>query len=137
MHCAASCCNAPPACPSPTLSILDRLGVFDALDAIEGRAGLTLCVRPGEGTEPADLLERVGVRLATAAEQTTLDGIDAVLAPAGCEAVLQQVAVAVQRGIPVLASDRVAWQTGPPPAEVGAWMRARLMAAEPPAGASD
>ena len=85
----------------------ERNGLTQALVAMEGIAGATLLVRPGEGT-PAELLARPVVRASTAREREQLAGIDLVLAPALCESHPPDVTLAAATGVPVIATSRAA-----------------------------
>jgi hypothetical protein len=86
---------------------LARGGLREALAALEARPEWSLWVRPAEGTDAARL-EHPRVRRVTAEAQRTLAGVDVVLAPAWCEAHPPELARAVARGIPVIATDRAA-----------------------------
>jgi hypothetical protein len=89
-----------------------RHGTMEALAAVRARPHLTLLVRPGEGMEPADLLAHPQVAAASEDERRHLRGVDVVLAPAWCEAYLDEVALAERAGVPVVATLRGAgWVT--------------------------
>jgi hypothetical protein len=89
-----------------------RHGTVEALAAVAARPDVTLLVRPGEGMEPRDLLAHPQVAVASEDERRHLHNIDLVLAPAWCEAYLDEVATAGARGIPVVATLRGAgWVT--------------------------
>lgn len=106
--------GAPAAIQSPPRTVLlagtaaARHGSNEILAAIEKRSDVTLLVRPGEGMEPANLLQCSKIRVATTAERTTLAGIDCVVAPALCESHLPELAHASALGIPIIATDRAA-----------------------------
>lgn len=85
-----------------------RNGSFEALAALERSPDVTLLVRTGEGLEPADLLQRPRVQVATEAERKSLEGVEAVLAPTWCESYPEEVTLAAARGIPVFATARAA-----------------------------
>lgn len=101
-----------------------RHGTVEALAAVRARPGLTLLVRPGEGMEPPDLLAHPQVAVVSEDERRQLRGVDVVLAPAWCEAYLDEVALAERAGIPVVATLRGAgWVTSVAaitPGDVGA-----------------
>ncbi|WP_224244144.1 hypothetical protein [Hyalangium gracile] len=84
---------------------LARGGLREALAAIEARPQWSLWVRPAEGTDPKHL-HHPRVRRVTAEVQRTLHGVDVVLAPSWCESHPPELARAVARGIPVIATDR-------------------------------
>jgi hypothetical protein len=86
---------------------LARGGLREALAAIEARPQWSLWVRPAEGTDPRHL-KHPRVRSVTAEVQRTLQGVEAVLAPSWCESHPPELARAVARGIPVIATDRAA-----------------------------
>jgi hypothetical protein len=89
-----------------------RHGTMEALAAMAARPHLTLLVRPGEGMEPADLLAHPQVAVASDDQRRHLRGIDLVLAPAWCEAYLEEVAVAGNLGVPVVGTLRASgWVT--------------------------
>ena len=79
-----------------------RGGSYEALRVLDALPSLTLLVRAGEGLEPAALLAHPRVRRASARELTTLDGVDAVIAPAWCESHPPEVALARARGLPAI-----------------------------------
>lgn len=83
-----------------------RHGTVEALAAVAARPHLELLVRPGEGTEPRELLAHPRVVPATDAERRHLHGVGLVLAPTWCEAYLDEVARAAALGIPVVATGR-------------------------------
>jgi len=85
-----------------------RNGSFEALAALERLPALTLLIRAGEGLEPEGLLRHPRVRAATKAERQTLEGVDAVLAPAWCESYPEEIPLAAARGVPVIATARAA-----------------------------
>jgi hypothetical protein len=85
-----------------------RSGLAEALALAESLPTATLAIRAGAGLEPNDALRRPRVRMATPIERTHLEGIDLVVAPAWCEGVLPEVALAASLGVPVIATDRVA-----------------------------
>lgn len=84
---------------------LARGGLREALAAVEARPQWSLWVRPAEGTDPQHL-SHPRVRRVTEKEQRALLGVDAVLAPSWCESHPPELARAVARGIPVIATDR-------------------------------
>jgi hypothetical protein len=86
---------------------LARMGVREAVAALDARPEWSLWVRT---TEDSDLLhlEHPRVRPVTAQVQQGLAGVDVVLAPAWCESHPPELARAVARGIPVIATDRAA-----------------------------
>ena len=88
-----------------------RHGIDTALAAAR-RAGMTLVVRTGEGTEPADLSSLPGV--------ATDDGpVDAIVCPAVCETYAPELAISA---IPVIASPMAALDgAGPDPYDAGAF----------------
>lgn len=81
-----------------------RHGTVEALAALAGFPQITLLVRPGEGLEPASLLQSNQVRIATTQEFDQLQGVHAVFAPAWCESDLPEVQRAQQQHIPVIAT---------------------------------
>jgi hypothetical protein len=85
-----------------------RNGAREALAAVTGLGDVELLVRAGDGLDPPDLLRRRGVRAASAAEQHSLDGVHAVIAPAWCECDPPEVPLAARLGVPVLATARAA-----------------------------
>ncbi len=89
-----------------------RHGIDTALAATR-ELGLTLVVRPGEGTEPADLTRRPGVA-------TDDDPVDAIICPAVCETYAPELRVS---GTPVLASP-AAGGSGPEGFDVAGWIAA-------------
>lgn len=101
-----------------------RHGAVEALAAVGARPRLTLLVRPGEGMEPRDLLAHPQVAVASEDERRHLRGVDVVLAPAWCEAYLDEVALAERLGVPVVATLRGAGWVTPvaaiTPGDVGA-----------------
>lgn len=86
---------------------LARGGLCEALAVLEARPGWRLWVRPTEGTDPRPL-KHPRVERVTAEAQHGLRGVDAVLALSWCESYPREVASAVARGIPVIATDRAA-----------------------------
>jgi hypothetical protein len=82
-----------------------RNGIFEAIEATR-RAGLTLLVRTGEGSERVFLQGHPHVREATTVEREQLAGVGVVLAPAWCESHSREVEVAARLGVPVVATDR-------------------------------
>ncbi|MBU8899315.1 hypothetical protein DRW03_04760 [Corallococcus sp. H22C18031201] len=86
---------------------LARMGAPEALAALEARPEWTLWVRPSEDSDLMRL-EHPRVRVVTRQQQQALDGVDAVLAPAWCESHPPELARAITRGIPVIATDRAA-----------------------------
>jgi hypothetical protein len=82
-----------------------RTGLDAALAARDRHPGLRLRVRVGDGTEPADLLRRAGVE---AIAGDPMAGALAVIAPAWCESYPPEVAAAIGRGVPVIASPAAA-----------------------------
>ena len=84
---------------------LARGGLREALAAVDARPQWSLWVRPAEGTDPKHLAHP-RVRRVTEKEQRTLEGVDVVLAPSWCESHPPELARAVARGIPVIATDR-------------------------------
>ena len=86
---------------------LARSGLRESLAALDARPEWSLWVRPSEGTDPRHL-SHPRVRKVTAELQRTLQGVDAVLAPSWCESHPPELARAVARGIPVIATDRAA-----------------------------
>jgi hypothetical protein len=87
---------------------LTRSGLGEALAAIEDRPQWRLWVRPTEGT-PAELLRgHPRLERVSAASLQTLEGVDAVIAPALCECHPPELAHAAQLGIPIIATDRAA-----------------------------
>ncbi|MBJ6759285.1 hypothetical protein JGU66_00830 [Myxococcaceae bacterium JPH2] len=86
---------------------LARMGAPEALAALEARPEWTLWVRPAEDSDLMRL-EHPRVRVVTAQQQQALDGVAAVLAPAWCESQPPELARAIARGIPVIATDRAA-----------------------------
>jgi hypothetical protein len=104
-----------------------RHGTFDLVEAIGARTDVTLLVRPGEGTEPADLLARPWVRVATSAQRARLVGVDLVVAPAWCETAPPELETARALGVPLLASNRAgARGEGPEPHAMVDALRAAL-----------
>lgn len=101
--------RAPDARPVALLAgpALARGGLREALAAIDARPQWNLWIRPAEGTDSGHL-SHPRVRQVTAEEQRTLQGVDVVLAPAWCESHPPELARAVARGIPVIATDRAA-----------------------------
>ena len=95
-----------------------RAGAAEALALVESTPDLTLLVRPGEGTEPRQLLEHPQVRPSTPQERATLDGVELVIAPSWCEANPPELARAVSARIPVVATTRAAGHWDPD--EIGA-----------------
>jgi hypothetical protein len=94
-----------------------RHGVDTALAAARA-LGLTLVVRVGEGTEPADLATRPGV---------TVDAgpVDAVICPAVCETYADEVRAARAAGVPVVASPGASADArGPDPFDADAFAAA-------------
>jgi hypothetical protein len=85
-----------------------RNGAREALEAITQLGDVELLVRAGDGLDPPNLLRRRGVRVATAVEQRSLDGVHAVIAPAWCECYPPEVPLAARLGVPVLATTRAA-----------------------------
>ena len=83
-----------------------RGGSNEAMQALERRPHLTLLVRPGEGTEPPELLSHPQVRVASRSEREQLAGVDAVLAPAWCESHPVEVELAAALGVPVIGTTR-------------------------------
>lgn len=81
-----------------------RNGTHEALALLEAHPGAVLLVRRGEGSEPAALFAHPRVRESTEHERATLEGVDAVLAPAWCECDPPEVRVAFARGVRVIAS---------------------------------
>ena len=100
----------PPGRPRVLLAGLatTRNGSREALAAVTELGGVELLVRVGDGVDPPDLLRRPGVRAATAAEQRSLEGVHAVIAPAWCEGYPPEVPRAARLGVPVLATARAA-----------------------------
>ncbi len=90
-----------------------RNGVVAAVHAAEA-VGAELLARGGPGAEPPHLLARPHVRTAHG-RVASLDGVDAVLAPAWCESYAPEVTAATRAGIPVIATRRGA---GPVVADV-------------------
>jgi hypothetical protein len=89
-----------------------RHGTMEALAVVAARPHLTLLVRPGEGMEPADLLAHPQVAVAGDDQRRHLRDVDLVLAPAWCEAYLEEVAAAGGAGVPVVATLRASgWVT--------------------------
>ncbi len=84
---------------------LARGGLREALAAVDARPQWSLWLRPTEGTDPKHL-DHPRVRRVTEKEQRTLQGVDVVLAPSWCESHPPELARAVARGIPVIATDR-------------------------------
>jgi hypothetical protein len=84
-----------------------RGGLREALAALDARPGWSLRVRPSEGTNLA-LLAHPRVQQVNAKEQQRLEGVDVVLAPAWCESDPPELAHAVARGLPTIATDRAA-----------------------------
>ena len=82
-----------------------RNGIFEAVEATR-RAGLTLVVRTGEGSEQALIQGYPHVREATVVERERLAGVGVVLAPAWCESHAPEVELAAALGVPVIATDR-------------------------------
>jgi hypothetical protein len=101
-----------------------RHGTLEALAAVRARPHLTLLVHPGEGMEPQDLLAHPQVAVASEDERRHLRGVDVVIAPAWCEAYLDEVAMAERLGVPVVATLRGAGWVTPvaavTPGDVGA-----------------
>ena len=101
-----------------------RHGTLEALAAVRARPHLTLLVHPGEGMEPQDLLAHPQIAVASEDERRHLRGVDVVLAPAWCEAYLDEVATAERLGVPVVATLRGAGWVTPvaaiTPGDVGA-----------------
>jgi len=85
-----------------------RSGVVEALGAVAALPGAVLLVRPSDAMEPAGLLARASVRLASPSEVSRLAGVDAVIAPAPCESYPPEVARAAALGVPVIATRRAA-----------------------------
>ncbi|ADO75946.1 hypothetical protein [Stigmatella aurantiaca] len=86
---------------------LARGGLREALAALDARPEWRLWVRPTEGTDVA-VLKHPRVQQVTEQVLRTLRGVDVVLAPSWCESHPPEVALAVARGIPVIATDRAA-----------------------------
>ena len=84
---------------------LARGGRREALAAVDARPQWSLWVRPAEGTDPQHLAHP-RARQVTEKEQRTLQGVDVVLAPSWCESHPPELARAVARGLPVIATDR-------------------------------
>lgn len=82
-----------------------RNGIFEAVEATR-RAGLTLLVRTGEGSERVFLQSHPHVREATTVERDQLAGVGVVLAPAWCEGHPPEVTLAAARETPIVATDR-------------------------------
>lgn len=97
-----------------------RSGFVEAFSAVAGVSGATLLVRPGGGTEPRTLLASPNVQIVSRAQQLSLDDVDCVVAPAWCESYPEEVRLAVQRGIPVIATSRAAGPCDVPLVEPGA-----------------
>ncbi len=76
-----------------------RGGSIETLAALDELPGISLVLTPGEGLEPAHLLRHPRVRTATLAEREQLEGIDAVLAPAWCEAYPRELTLARRLGV--------------------------------------
>lgn len=85
-----------------------RGGLLEAVEVIRRMPGAQLLVRGGEALQPADVLNVAGVRISTDQERAALHGVDAVLAPAWCEAYPEEVPRAAAVGIPVIATARAA-----------------------------
>jgi len=85
-----------------------RAGTYEVLAALDALPTATLLVRAGEGLEPAELLTHPRVRIADAATERTLDGVDIVVAPTWCELHLPQLAMAATLGVPFVATERAA-----------------------------
>ena len=83
-----------------------RSGLLEAVAAVRRLPGTRLLVRGGEALEPRWVLDEPGVRISTAQERATLEGVDAVLAPAWCEAYPDEVPLAAANGIAVIATAR-------------------------------
>ncbi len=84
---------------------LARGGLREALAALDARPGWSLWVRPTEGTD-ATHLSHPRVKRVSAEAQRSLQGVDVVLALSWCESYPVELAHAVARGLPVLATDR-------------------------------
>ncbi len=101
-----------------------RHGTLEALAAVRARPHITLLVHPGEGMEPQDLLAHPQVAVASEDERRHLRDVNVVLAPAWCEAYLDEVALAERLGVPVVATLRGAGWVTPvaaiTPGDVGA-----------------
>lgn len=94
-----------------------RHGIDTALAAAQ-RLGVTLVVRSGEGTEPADLASRA--RVADVAHDR--DPVDAIICPAVCETYAPELRAT---GIPVIASPMASRDgRGPDPFDADALARA-------------
>ncbi len=94
-----------------------RHGIDTALAAAQ-RLGVTLVVRSGEGTEPADLASRAGV--ADVAHDR--EPVDAIICPAVCETYAPELRAT---GIPVIASPMASRDgRGPDPFDADALARA-------------
>jgi hypothetical protein len=101
-----------------------RHGVDTALAAADA-LGLSLVVRVGDGTEPADLATRTGVAVD--------DGpVDAVICPAVCETYADELRAARAAGVPVIASPGASADgRGPDPFDAIAFAAAIEAALEP------
>ncbi len=85
-----------------------RHGSYEAIAAVASFPQAELLVRPGEGAEPRGILEFPGVRAANREELARLQGVSLVLAPALCECYPPEVPLAIERGVPVIATRRAA-----------------------------
>lgn len=83
-----------------------RNGTHEALALLHALPDAVLLVRRGEGSEPRALFEHPRVRESTAAQRATLEGVDAVIAPAFSEGYSLEIPQAIARGVPVVATDR-------------------------------
>jgi hypothetical protein len=85
-----------------------RGGSYEALAALDQLPDATLVVSPGEGREPASLMQHPRVCASTAEERDALHGIDVVIAPAWCESYPAEVSLARAAGVPVVATAQAA-----------------------------
>ncbi|HEX4423212.1 MAG TPA: hypothetical protein VH165_35110 [Kofleriaceae bacterium] len=118
----------PPAAPTGRLRLAGlaaaRHGIDTALAAAR-QLGMTLVVRIGEGTEPADLAQQPGVLVERAGADRAADsgrtggangagappGVDAIVCPAICESYPDELGMI---GVPVIASPMVSRDGGGP-----------------------
>lgn len=84
---------------------LARGGLREAQAVLDARPEWSLWVRPTEGTNLRHL-DHPRVKRVTAEVQRTLQGVDAVLALSWCESYPMELALAVARGLPAIATDR-------------------------------
>jgi hypothetical protein len=83
-----------------------RNGTHEALQLLDALPDATLLVRRAEGSEPRALFDHPRVRESTARERSALDGVDLVVAPGLCEGYSPEVSLAIERGVPLVATHR-------------------------------